>query len=1207
MDKNKIKSFAIWARRNLIGAVSEKAYSIGITEKNIEESIAVQGGFKLKDKEEVFPLSITHRNALIEQVREKGFEQVMEEVAYTWFNRFMGLRYMEVNDYLPTGIRVLSSEIEGKVEPDVLTRVSEVIEELNLNAEEIYELIDSGKTEDREKAYKIILVKQCNEIGNIIPQMFEKISDYTEALLPDNLLEEGSVVRKMVEDIEENDWKEEVEIIGWMYQYYISEKKDNIIDVLKGNNKIKKEELPAATQLFTPKWIVKYMVENSLGKLWIENNPESRIFDDLEFYISAEPNKKNVDKLQPENIRVIDPSMGSGHILLYAFDILYKIYISSGYTEREIPRLILEKNLYGLDIDDRTEQLACFALMMKARKYSRRIFREKINMNLISIQESNSISLEDINYFANKNEHLEKNMKCLLDSFKDAKEYGSILLLERIDLESIKQRIVEIKNEDTLIFDLNSKENILNKFSRIVKQFEIMINKYEVCITNPPYLNNKSMNKNLKEYISKNFNDVKSDLFSVCMKRNFSYTTSNGYLAYMTPLVWMFLKSYEELRDYIINNKHISSLVQLQHDSAFDDVSVGVCTFILKNCYEDIDGEFIRLSDFYGIDLQPKKLKEAINNNVSYRYKSNSKDFKFIPGKTISYWTSETVKEIFKNENPLSNYAEVKKGMDTGNNNVYLRMWHEVSCEKVGIGLPNSERTMIGEKKWIPYNKGGEYRKWYGNNEFIVNWQDDGKELKNSKANLRSKHLYFKDAITWTAVSTGKISFRESKYGALFDSAGSSMFVLQEGHFYYILSLLNTKLINDIIDMINPTLNYGSGTISKIPTIIPNDPNIIDEISNIAKENVDICKREMSNFEQYWDFRIHPLVRLKRELRSNDNFKIEEIFKLWEEERVEEFNKLKRNEIKLNKEFSDIYNIEERLRSEIKDKDISLRKAALERDIKSLISYGIGCMFGRYSLDTEGLIYAGGNFNDKWNLDTRSVRRAENGNIISNMWIESTFIPDIDNIIPITEEEYFEDDIVFKFIEFIRKAYGESTLEENLEYIANGLQKRVNETSRQTIRKYFLNDFYINHLKDYQTKNSGTRPIYWMIDSGKNNGFKALIYMHRYNDQTVAKVRTDYLHILQRKYEAAIKQQESIQDSDSASAKDKITAKKKIDRISKQIEECREYDQVVAHLANEQITIDLDDGVKVNYEKFQGVDIINSKDKKVSMNLLAKI
>ncbi len=633
MDKNKIKSFAIWARRNLISAVSERANRIGVTEDKILNAVAVQGGFKLEGKDEIFKLSKEHRDKLVKEVNEKGFEQVMEEVAYTWFNRFMGLRYMEVNEYLPTGIRVLSSEIEGKTEPDVLARVTDVIDELKLNAEYIYELLDSGKTEDREEAYKHILVKQCNELGKIIPQMFEKISDYTELLLPDNLLEEGSVIRKMVEDIEEEDWREEVEIIGWMYQYYISEKKDEVFAALKKNVKITKENIPAATQLFTPKWIVKYIVENSLGRLWLEGHPNEELQKEWKYYLEEAEQEPEVEeelkkireehsKLKPEDIKVLDPCMGSGHILVYAFEVLYEIHKIAGYSEREIPRMILQNNLYGLDIDDRAAQLASFALIMKARHYNRRLFREiereHLELNLCSIEESNEIPRDVIAYFADENEELKNDVEYLVEVFTDAKEYGSILEVKEVNFKALKERLNEIEalekdsNSGGITFpiefpmQINAFEKqynsiILNEIAKIIKQAEIMSMKYEVCVTNPPYMGRKGMNSTLAIYIDNIYHNSRNDLYSVLIDKNIRLTNRYGFISMITQQSWMFLSSFQKLRAYILDNVTINSMIHLGA-RAFDEISgevVQSTSFVMRNSNNvKYNGVYNKLTEF---------------------------------------------------------------------------------------------------------------------------------------------------------------------------------------------------------------------------------------------------------------------------------------------------------------------------------------------------------------------------------------------------------------------------------------------------------------------------------------------------------------------------------------------------------------------------------------------------------------------------------
>lgn len=1224
MDKNKIKSFAIWARRNLISAVSEKANRIGIYEDEIRQATLVQGGFKVNGIDEIFPFAKKDRDALVSQIREKGFEQVMEEVAYTWFNRFMGLRYMEVNEYLPSGVRILSSEDKEKKEPDVLTKVSEIIDELELNAEEVYDLLDSGKTDDREKAYRIILVKQCNELGKIIPQMFEKISDYTELLLPDNLLENGSVIRKMVEDIEEDDWKEEVEIIGWMYQYYISEKKDEVFAALKKNVKITKENIPAATQLFTPKWIVKYMVENSLGRLWLEGHPNEELQKEWKYYLEEAEQEKEVEeelkkireehgKLTPLDIKVLDPCMGSGHILVYAFDVLYEIYKTAGYSEREIPRLILQNNLYGLDIDDRAAQLASFALIMKARHYNKRLFREiereSIELNLCSIQESNSIDKKAIDYFCSintnlNNSELKNDLEYLCSIFADAKEYGSILEVKKVDFDALNKRLEEIKNEDNLMF-WDYRVTLLEKLPMIIKQSGIMSRLYEVCVTNPPYMGlKKGINKKLLKLVEKKYSNSKYDMYSVFIERSRDYTKINSYFSMITQQSWMFLSSYEKLREKLIISNSLINMLHLG-SRAFEDIGgevVQSTSFVyLKNKFNNYKSPIINLSLYSDSESKRKEFFNHDNINCNCIDK-----FIEISGKVFAYWMSDSTYNIFVNSKKLKEICDPRIGLQTGNNEKFVRLWFEIGANK--FSAINSSGC-----KWYPYNKGGYYRKWYGNNEYTVNWGNNGKDIKKDKMeNLKNgiiekknskcwnEEFYLKSSISWSKVSTSNFSVRYIPEGFVFDVAGCSIFNL--GNYKkYILAYLNSTLNKCFISAMSPTMNFEVGLIKELPLVFPNE-NLNKNIEDLVEENILIAKREWDSFETSWDFKVCPLIKL---LDKAEDHSLSAIFNIWEIECENNFQQLKANEEELNGIFIDIYGLQDELTPEVEDKDITIRKADRERDIKSFISYAVGCMFGRYSIDSEGLIYAGGDFSDKWNFEDRLVRnieKDEEGNIVADTWVNSRVMPDRENIIPITEDEYFEDDIVSRFIEFVKGVYGECNLEENLDFIADSIGRKSSETSRAAIRRYFIKDFYKDHLKVYQK-----RPIYWMFESGKIDGFKCLVYMHRYNEQTIAKVRTDYIHVLQRKYEAEIERLQLLVDSEQYTAKDRNAAKKKIDRISKQIEECREYDQVVAYLANEKISIDLDDGVKVNYAKFQNVEIINSKDKKVKMNLLAKI
>ena len=1147
----------------------------------------------------------------------------MEEVAYTWFNRFMGLRYMEVNDYLPTGVRILSSEVKEKKEPDVLTKVSEIIDELKLNANEIYDLLDTGNTLDREKAYRIILVKQCNELGTIIPQMFEKISDYTELLLPDNLLEEGSVIRKMVEDIEESDWLEEIEIIGWMYQYYISEKKDEVFAALKKNVKITKENIPAATQLFTPKWIVKYIVEYSLGRLWLEGHPNEELQKEFKYYLEEAKQEPEVEeelkkireehaKLKPEDIKVLDPCMGSGHILVYAFDVLYEIYKTAGYSEREIPRMILQNNIYGLDIDDRAAQLASFALIMKARHYNRRLFREiereHLDLNVCSIQESNSIHTEALDYFCSLNtelynDQLRNDLEYLCSTFTDAKEYGSILEVEKVNFDALKQRLKEIEDDDNLTFG-DYRKIILDKLPIIIKQAEIMSRKYDVGVTNPPYMSTRNLDIKVKDYIFKYYSNSKTDMFSVFIERVIKFSKKLSFISVITQQSWMFLSFYEKFRECLLKKVTIENLIHLG-TRAFEEISgevVSTCCFVLRNSNINTRGLYKDLTSYSNAVLKEEKFLDTGKNIFCIE-----KDiFNKLPNKQLAYWLSDKVLNLFQNQQTLSDFGKPRQGVKTLDNERFLKLWNEVNINDIGFNINNIEDSIRSRKRWFPYNKGGTYRKWYGNNDFVVNWQEDGKEMKQfaiEKYNsvtrtITNIQFFFKEGITWSDVTTGIFGARHMEKGFIFDSTGPTIFFEERDQFEYIFALMNSKVFQMFLNFLCQGLHYSNGVLNIIPIILAEK----SEICVLVNKNINLCKVDWNSFETSWDFEVHPLLKL---IEKGEQHSLSTVFRIWETGCEEAFQQLKSNEEALNRIFIDIYGLQDELTPEVEDKDITIRKADRERDIKSFISYSVGCMLGRYSIDVKGLIYAGGNFNDKWNLENNKVRKIEqdeDGNVISDSWIDSRFMPDMENIIPITEDEYFEDDIVSRFIDFVRTVYGNDTVEENLDFIADSIGRKASETARQAIRKYFIKDFYKDHLKVYQK-----RPIYWMFESGKNDGFKCLIYMHRYNEQTVAKVRTDYIHTLQRKYEAEINRLQLVIDSEEYTAKDRTAAKKKVDRISKQIEECREYDQVVAYLANEKISIDLDDGVKVNYAKFQDIKVINSKGKETKMNLLAKI
>lgn len=1197
MDKTAIKNFAVRARNKLIDDITQKAFELGISEDEIKDIIAFEGGFTIKglnNSKTYKKYQEKQRRKLVDNIKQKGFDQVIEEVAYTWFNRFIALRFMEVNDYLPTGVRVLSSEEEGKVEPDIIKEALNA--DLDIDRELVYKLIDENDTED---LYRYLLVKQCNELGEIMPQVFEEISDYTELLLPDNLLGEGSVIRDLVDSVEEEDYKDQVEIIGWMYQYYISEKKDEVFAGLKKNKKITKENIPAATQLFTPKWIVKYMIENSLGRLWLESHPDEDLQSKWKYYLEEaeqEPEvRKQLDELKypnqnPEDIKVLDPSMGSGHILVHAFDVLYDIYLKANYSERDIPRLILEKNLYGLDIDDRAGQLSAFALIMKARSRNRRIFRRKIELNVCSIQESNGISKEAIDYFVNTEDtsidkdSLRKDVGYLIKVFHDAKEYGSILDVEKVGFDAIERRIEEIKDGDTAnLFELEYKEAIIEKLPSLVKQGRIMSEKYDVVCTNPPYMGN--MPVKMTDYVIENYVDSKYDLYSVFMKKGFDLLKENGYQAMVTGESWLFLKSFEKMRKNYIKQYRLVSLNHLG-TGAFEG-GFGTVAFIFsKQKIKYYKTKCVALNNVNTGDKHKefnllKKKKRFIICDVVNLLK--------VPGAPLAYWISDNIINSFNNKD-LSSVITTKAGIVTGNNEKFMRLWFEVDFNKVEFNA--KDYSEFQKLKWVPTHKGGGYRKWYGNLEYIVNIKDIWDDSKVNKSVRRGDvNYYFKEGITWSTLAN-ILGARKSDSGFVCDTKGSMAFPAK--HIDYILGLINSKFTSVIMGILSPTLDFNKGYIEKIPyKYTPNE-----RIEKYVSNNIEISRFDWNSFETSWDFRHHPLLTYSSIKNNFDADKIKNAFNQWSDFTNQQFARLKFNEEELNRIFIDIYGLQDELTPEVDDKDVVITRIydtkedipekgnsyVLTREdvIKSFISYAVGCMFGRYSLDEEGLIYAGGEFD---------INRYE------------TFIPTSDNVLVIADDDYFEDDIVSRFVDFVRITFGGEALEENLEYIAESLGQRARETARQTIRRYFLKDFYKDHVKTYKK-----RPIYWEFNSGRQDGFKALIYMHRYDLYTVSRVRTDYLHKLQRMYEAEIDRLDMYLENPDITPREKSASTKKKQGLLKQIEECLAYDQVIGHVANQKIDIDLDDGVKVNYAKFQGIEVPQGEGRKpLKANLISKI
>ncbi len=1173
MDKSAIRNFAIAARTLLNEQVKDKSAQYGITEKEIKEIELFGDGFRVGGRT-YNKTTLSQYRHLKKEIENRGFNNVIEEVAYTWFNRIIALRFMEINGYMPFNIhtKVLAG-VDGKNEPEVI----HASKDLGIVSPQVYySHFDKG---DIEGLYKIILINLCNKLSNIMPDMFEEISDYTELLLPDHLYTEGGIINLLVNGIDEEDFKNQVEIIGWLYQFYISEKKAQVDEAVAKGKNVSKDDLPAKTQLFTPNWIVKYLVENSLGRLWLEKGDENSLLkDDWKYYLGTEL-IIDESKMSPEEIRIIDPACGSGHILVYAFDILYDIYASCGYAESDIPKFILEKNLYGIDVDKRAAQLAYFAVIMKARSKNRRLFRkeEPINVNICAIIESNSIismkrSLESQLKFDDQNKLI---ADYLVETFKDAREYGSILKVKSMDynglLDYIK-RIGYVQQGQMDIFDTAFIDRVLKDMPDIIRQAKIMSQKYDVVVTNPPYLG-KGMSPLLSQYVKDNYPDSKSDLFAVFME--IPLLKSDAYLAMINQHSWMFLSSYEKLRRKVVQEKTIASMLHLG-PRAFEEIGgevVQSTAFVLKNrSLPGFIGEYVRLVDFGTAAEKEKGALHAIEDKkCGFRFSRNTENFEKIPGMPIAYWVSENFSRNYNNKMMLSDVMQIKQGLATGNNNYHLKIWYEIKFNEIGFGFKNINSFHNSKNKYAPYNKGGDFRKWYGNGEYVIKFDEKNYNILLTVGNhLPSRDYYFKDGITWTLVSTrSSFGARISNQGYVFDVGGSSGF--SEHNLNSFLGFLCSKVAYRYLEVLNPTINVQVGNLKNLPY---NEKIISDvRIDRLVSKNITISKSDWDDFETSWDFKVHPLVRYKAS-------RIEEAFENWAAVAEERFNQLKVNEEELNRIFIEIYGLQGELTPDVAEEDVTVRRAELDRDIRSLISYAVGCMFGRYSLDREGLVFAGGKFDkEAYNI----------------------FIPDEDNIIPVTDQDFFENDLVSRFIEFIEKVYGEEYLEENLDFIARALKPTSNKTARHIIREYFFNDFFKDHCKIYKK-----RPIYWQFDTGRDGAMKALVYLHRMDEYTPARIRTDYLHPLMRAYEGEIKRIEQIPE-DTLTTAEKAFYRKQREDFQKKTTEIMKYDPIIAHVANQRIKSDLDDGVKVNYAKYQNVKIKENGKSSVTANLLTKI
>ena len=1174
MDKKAIKTFAVDARKKLMNGCRDRAAWLGIYPDRIEEPEIVADGIQRFSQKSgqyvtISGVQIAWRESLLRRVAEVGFDQVMEETAYSWFNRLIAIRFMEVNGYLP--VRVLSSEIEGKIEPDLFSELPDVDFGVKgwkpFSAEEVADIALLQEKNAVDDLFRLVFLKQCDALQQLLPGFVKRTEDYMQLLLNLSFANPDGVVRQLISDIPEEDFREAVEIVGWLYQYYNAELKDETFAALKKNVKISKERIPAATQLFTPDWIVRYMVENSLGRLWLDGHPQDAVLkENWRYYLEEAEQEPEVEaelakiradaaRLTPEDITVLDPCMGSGHILVYAFEVLMDIYRRAGYQERDAARLIVERNLYGLDIDGRAGQIAYFAVLMKARKYNRRILSEGVSTHLASIAESNIIPQEVVDLVADGDAEVAADLAYLILTFHDAKEYGSILSVRRMNFSRLQERLDAVmRSRQATLVSFGAE---LVRLRQVLEQAEILAGKYDVVVTNPPYLGSGGMNQNLSTFVKAQYPNTKSDMSAVCMEKALSLCNPGRYVAMINIPVWMFLSSYEKLREKIIDHHTLCNMIHFGRGVFGSDF--GTTAFVLSKTHvSSYHGVYRRLFEKQGavdsLDTKEKWFFEGKGHFIA-----TQDNFSKIPGSPVAYWVNERFIETFDNGEILGNISTVSEGIKTGDNKKYLRLWHEVNLPLFSLAHADSGY------KWYPHHKGGDFRKWYGNRDWVINWEMDGYEIKNSEnSGLQGKPMYFKKICGWSKISIKGNSFRIYDGNFLYDSGAPA---ISNKELLFTTAFFNTKLGAYYLSVISPTINLQVGDVKSLPLIITKK----GDVDALVKWCVNISKTDWDSFETSWDFVKHPFFTHKGATIKNS-------FQNWETFTGQQFSQLKANEEELNRIFIDIYGLQDELTPEVEDKDITIRKADRTRDVKSFISYAVGCMFGRYSLDTPGLAYAGGDWDPgKYH----------------------TFPPDEDNIIPITDTEYFNDDIVAKFIRFLKLTFGEHHLEDNLTFIAEALGTK-GDSPRERIRSYFMSNFYTDHCKIYQK-----RPIYWLFDSGKQNGFKALIYLHRYDPDTVGRVRTDYLHKLQAALEDGISRAETILQNGSPAEQRKALKEK--EKLTKQLTETRTYDMAIAAIAHKRIALDLDDGVAVNYEKFQNIPVKFEGLAEQKINLLGKI
>ena len=1176
MNKAKLKSYAPQARKDFIAAVTARANLLGLSSKagKLEVAPSQTQGDVTVIAGQAWPAKVDgQRKQLIARILKDGFDHTLEAVAYTWFNRFAALRFMELHDYLGHGHRALSSASGGL--PDILTYASELSNAdagnalPGLNAAKVTELKLAGNRDG--ELYRMLLVAQCNALSRAMPFLFERIDDDTELLLPDNLLRSDAVIAKMVEEIPEEDWVE-VEIIGWLYQFYISEKKDQVIGKV-----VKSEDIPAATQLFTPNWIVQYLVQNSVGRLWLMANPQSMLAKDWPYYITPADQTPEVqcqldaliqtrvredgDTLNPESITVLDPACGSGHILVVAYDVLKAIYLERGYQARAIPRLILEKNLFGLDIDDRAAQMAGFALLMKARADDRRLFTatddagnlQPPKLNVLSLQESKGLSVDELAIHLAPFKVQRATIAALVDIFEHAKTFGSLIQTPYV-LKTHLALLPEILNlvqEEGDMYASAAAADLLP----LLLQAQALALQFDAVVANPPYMGGKGMNPSLKTYAKKTFSNSNSDLFAMFIERGFGWCKPTGFNSMVTMQSWMFLSSYDEMREKLLGSQTLSNLMHM--GNGVMGIAFGTAATVFMNKHvKDYNGSF---SYCENDDLNEKDIpKEFPVKNVRLK-SARPDDFKKIPGSPVAYWVSTTIRNIFSTISSLATSVETRKGMVTADNSKYVRAWYELSTEKCGFSGYGRESAKLSGLKWFPYNKGGGFRKWYGNKLDLVNWQNDGFELQTNLHPVEGRvwatnfnlDYIFKPNINWGAVTSSEFSARISFGGELFDAGGSAGFS-SSIPLEYILGFLNSNSSALFLKALNPTLNFQAGNISDLPLGDSVDQHIVD----VSTSAIEIAKEDWNNSETSWDFNGSPLF-------FNEKFdSLSKSWSNWSTKSVNSIVRLKKLEEENNRLFINVFGLQDELTPDVPEGQITLTRADREKDCQRLISYAIGCMMGRYSLDESGLVYA----------------RA--GSLGFEPARYTTFPTDADGIVPITDELWFSDDACGRIREFLLAVWGSDTLEENMTWLAASLGTKATETPDEAIRRYIADKFFKDHLQTYKR-----RPIYWLFSSGKQCAFQALVYLHRYSEGTLARLRAEYVVPLTSKIQSRIEMlQKDANAAGSTAARNKLA--KDIEMLKKKHVELLAYDEQLRHFADMRITLDLDEGVKVNYGKF---------------------